>query len=376
MFDYERALQQAMIDDEKGRWQAACKGYINAGKLLIKEAPFVSEADLYPLIESAKRLLDCAEMMKKRYEQEKAAKEALKAAGSSGRNSSSTGNSDDDDISFTPEAERPNIRFEDIAGLEEAKRVIREEIINPYLHPEIYQRFGQDANGGILLYGPPGTGKTMMAKAIAAETDAAFFSIRCSDIVGKYFGEAERRLKGLFNSARETGNAIIFFDEFEALACKRGGNSTVMNRVVPELLSQMDGFKNYDGRLVVIAATNRPQSLDHAFLRYPRLSHHIYVPLPDYAARLYLFKHEFKKIPVQGNLNLEHAAQMTEGFNCADIKNIVNQATRGPINRGLKSNNNDQFVTAADLEAALRSAKSSVQPSDIEDLEKWRKGKY
>lgn len=370
MFEYERAFQQAAADQERGRWHAARMNYARAGQLLIAQAPNVAPSEWNMVMDSAGKLLAAAEEMKRREEAER--KNAQRREPAVKRTSGEpVGRSDDDEAQFTPTPECPNVHFDDLAGLEDAKRVIREEILEPYRRPELYQRFDQNTNGGILLYGLPGTGKTMLAKCIATETDADFFPIRCSDIVGKYFGEAERRLKALFNAARESGNAIVFFDEFEALACQRGGHSTVMNRVVPELLSQMDGFEKHDGRLVVVAATNRPWALDSAFLRPPRLTHHIYVPLPDREARMYLLRRGFQKLPCQGEIDFDRIADATEGFNCADVANLVNQVTRGPIRRGIQSDNYEQFVTRADVEDALASAHSSVRPNDVDEMEKW-----
>lgn len=368
MLDYERAFQQAIDDDENRRWRSARKNYARAGLLLLQNMERMDRADWDAALASVSRLIEAAEQMKRMETQEKTAQNAEVKTRKDKRD-------DEDDFDFQPEGERPNVHFDDVAGLQEAKDVIRREIIQPWLYPEIYHRFHQNTNGGILFYGPPGTGKTMLARCIATETDADFFHIRCSDLLGKYFGEAERRIKALFRVARESGNAIICFDEFEALGCKRGGHSTVMNRVVPELLSQMDGFDKHDGRLVVIGCTNRPWALDSAFLRPPRMTHHIYVPLPDFDARMYLIKHCFKDIPCKGEIDMKRLAEATEGFNCADIANVIDQATRAPIDRSISSKNNEQFVTAQDVESALKKARSSVQPEDLIELDKWMKRK-
>ena len=287
------------------------------------------------------------------------------------RNTSSKGSSSAEDrIRFAP-VESPNVHFSDIAGLEKVKETIRLRVIQPILHPELYERFDKQKNGGILLYGPPGTGKTMIARAIATETGLAFFSVRCSDIVGKSFGDGERNLNALFDAARETKRAIIFFDEFEALAVRRGGNSTVMNRIVPELLSQMDGFQQAEGQLIVLASTNRPWDLDSAVLRPPRMTERIYVGLPDFAARAYLVRHALEPLPKQEMPDYDLIAENLEGFNCADIIAFIEKVKECPIRRGLNSGQMDQYITADDIAAALEQAHSSVQKSDLEAFSKW-----
>lgn len=276
----------------------------------------------------------------------------------------------DERLKFVP-VESPNVRFTDIAGLESVKNIIRLKVIEPILHPELYERFSKTSNGGILLYGPPGTGKTMIARAIATETKLDFFSVRCSDIVGKSFGDGERNLQALFGAARESGRAMIFFDEFESLACKRGGGSTVMNRIVPELLSQMDGFQQAEGVLIVLASTNRPWDLDSAVLRPPRMTERIYVGLPDFPARHYMVMKALEALPKQEMLDYDGIADALEGFNCADIMAFVEKVKEAPIQRGLANNSVEQFITRQDVEDALAMSHSSVQKSDLEAFSKW-----
>ncbi len=279
-----------------------------------------------------------------------------------------------DDASLTVwRAERkPNISFDDIAGLDDVKQAIRERVILPRQYPELYKEYNLKTAGGVLLYGPPGTGKTMMAKAVAHEIDASFYSVRCSDIVGKFFGEAERNVKSLFETARAEKSAIIFFDEFEALATKRGGHSTVMNRLVPELLSQMDGFTADDdqGRLLILAATNRPWDIDSAFLRPPRLTQKIKVTLPDFAARLYLVEKAFRDVATDG-FDAAACADRTEGANAADIVELCNQIKNQALQRAIRMQGVVSPVTADDMEAALSVFRSSVQRSDLVQLARW-----
>lgn len=287
-------------------------------------------------------------------------------------------NGDEDKVTFTPAAEKPNVSFDQIAGLTEAKQLVADEIINPMLYAEVYRRFGKTNQGGLLLFGPPGSGKTMMARAIAAESGMAFFSVKCSDIVGRYFGEAEKHVRDLFAAAREQKNAVIFMDEAEALACRRGGNSTVMNRLVPELLAQMDGFDKNEGHIIVIFATNRPYDLDPAFLRAGRLPTHCYIPLPDYEVRLGLLTREFGSRPCAPDLDLAELARSTDKFSCADLMNLINRTCQYPINRTIRCRNAGQtvveeLITAADAKEALRQVHASVEPAEIQRLEKWMK---
>ena len=286
------------------------------------------------------------------------------------------GNSDPESKAKFVPVESPNVFFSDIAGLESVKKAVRMKVIEPILHPGLYERFAKESNGGILLYGPPGTGKTMIARAIATETRLAFFSVRCSDIIGKRVGDGERNLAGLFDAARETGRAMIFFDEFESLACKRGGGSTVMNRIVPELLSQMDGFQRAEGTLIILASTNRPWDLDSAVLRPPRMTERIYVGLPDVDARRYIVKKALEPLPKQEILDYDGIAEALDGYNCADIVAFVEKVKEAPIRRGLADHSVEQFITPSDVEEALSCTHSSVQKADLEAFGRWEAAQH
>ena len=203
----------------------------------------------------------------------------------------------------------------DVAGLKEAKDEIRRLVIEPRKHPELYEKFKKKKGGGILLYGVPGTGKTMFAQAIATELDAAFFAVKCSDIASRWFGDSEQNVKRLFAEARKHPCSIIFFDEFEALGAKRDSYSTVMKRLVPELLAQMQGFEKSENTLLVIAATNRPWDIDSAFLRPGRLNTSIYVPLPDEEARRTIIKKQLDGVPLVEGFDFEKVVSVTDKFN-------------------------------------------------------------
>ena len=179
-------------------------------------------------------------------------------------------------------SERPDISFDDVAGLEEVKEQIRLKLLYPFTHPELAEKYQIQAGGGILLYGPPGTGKTLIARAVAGEIEATFFAIKPSEVMSKWVGEAEQNVALLFAEAAAYPVSVIFLDEMEALAPKRrSSHSTVMKRVVPQLLAEMQGFHERKNALLFIGATNEPWEIDVAVMRPGRLDRLIYVPPPD-----------------------------------------------------------------------------------------------
>ena len=189
-----------------------------------------------------------------------------------------------------------------------------------------------------MLYGLPGTGKTMIAKAIAHEVNASFYSVKCSDIVSKWFGEAEKNVKNLFETAKKEEKAIIFFDEFEALAAKRGGeNNAVMNRLVPELLAQMQGFSDNENNLLLLAATNRPWDIDSAMLRPGRFNELIYVGLPDAPAREYMINKALKGLPLSEEVKIADIVEATEGYSGADVTEFCERLKDNPIKKSIES---------------------------------------
>ena len=372
---YQEYYEKAKSALQAGRAREAKQLYLEAGKSLLQAAAEAAGPTRAQLIDRAKRLEQLSDAIPL---PAPAAPGPAKPAASGGASASrsaakaQSGQGGEDETVFVP-SEKPNVHFEDIAGLDDVKESINRRIILPRKFPDVYKAFGRSLNSGILLYGPPGTGKTMIAKAIATEIDAVFFSIRCSDIVGKYFGEAEKNVRALFETARAQEAAILFFDEFEALASKRGGNSTVMNRLVPELLSQMDGFaKDTDKTLILLAATNRPWDLDSAFLRPPRLTEKIYVGLPDEPAREYLIRRKLKNLPTAGDFTIEEAVAATAGFNAADVSEFCETMKDGAIQRTLDAGGVVRSpICAEDLQNAIRKIHSSVQQSDIAALQRW-----
>ena len=268
---------------------------------------------------------------------------------------------------------KSNISFDDIAGLESAKQAFKEKVILPFEHPELYEKFGKKAGGGILLYGPPGTGKTMFAEATSNELNATFIPVKCSDIKSKWYGESEQNIKNIFAKARRSKRSIIFFDEFEAIGAKRTDNSENGNNdLVPEILALMQGVgtSNSKNTILIIAATNKPWAIDSAFMRPGRFDNKILIPLPDYEARKYLFKRQLSKLPIADDLDFDYLAKITDGFNGADIKEVCEElkmsAINDSINKGI-----EQTIGMDDVKKIEKTIKSSVQLEDIVKLEEF-----
>lgn len=269
----------------------------------------------------------------------------------------------------TPMKKDTQISFDDIAGLEDAKRAFREKVINAFEHKELYEKYGKKVGGGILLYGLPGTGKTMFAEAASNETESLFLDIKCSDIKSKWYGESESKVKSIFEKARKAKRAIIFFDEFEAIGAKRtedcsGGN----NDLVPQILVEMQGYgsNSATSTVLVIAATNKPWAIDSAFLRPGRFDEKIYIPLPDFEARKKMFEIKLHSIPQKG-LDYDYLAQITDGFNGADIGAFCDKLKMIVINRSIETNE-EYPIEMSDVEVVKDMIKSSVSQEDVELL--------
>lgn len=267
-----------------------------------------------------------------------------------------------------------NITFDDIAGLDEAKQSFKQKVVLPFEHPELFEKYGKKIGGGILLYGLPGTGKSMFAEAASNEVDALFIPVKCSDIKSKWYGESEKSIKEIFNKARKSKKAIIFFDEFEAIGAKRTDNSENGNNdLVPEILAEMQGVgtSKDNSTIIVIAATNKPWSIDSAFLRPGRFDDKIYIPLPDKEARKRLFELKLKNIPTN-NLDYDVLVDLTEDFNGADITEFCEKLKLQAINKSIEENA-EHIIDMNDVYAVSKNIKPSVTIEDIELLKEFEK---
>ncbi|MBI2043393.1 CDC48 family AAA ATPase [Candidatus Pacearchaeota archaeon] len=227
----------------------------------------------------------------------------------------------------------PEINYEDIGGLSEEIKKIREMVEIPLKHPEIFEKLGIDPPKGVLLHGPPGTGKTLLAKAVANESEANFILLNGPEIMSKYYGESEKKIRDIFEEAEKTAPAIVFIDEIDAIAPKREETvGEVERRVVSQILTMMDGLKSR-GKVIVIGATNRVNSLDPALRRPGRFDREIAINAPDKQGRLNILKIHTRGMPLTKDVNLEELASVTHGFVGADLESLTKEAAMNVLRK-------------------------------------------
>jgi len=260
----------------------------------------------------------------------------------------------------------PRITWDDIGGLDDVKRLLRENIEWPLKNPDKFKRFGIDPPKGILLYGPPGTGKTLLAQAIANETNMNFIVVKGPELLSKWVGESEKGIRRVFKRAREVAPSIIFFDEIEALIPMRGMDlsSGVTNRVISQFLTEFDGITRLED-VIVIGATNRPDMVDKALLRPGRMDLLIYVPPPDSEDRYNILKIHVRNIPLDREVDLNKIANITEYYTGADLKALVREAAMNALRNG------HETVTFEDFIDAMEVIKPSLNDNIIEWYEKY-----
>ena len=266
---------------------------------------------------------------------------------------------DDDDAS-------PSVTYEDIGGLDDELDRVREMIELPLSEPEVFAHLGIDPPKGVLLHGPPGTGKTLIAQAVASEVEATFITVSGPEIMSKYKGESEEKLREKFASARENAPAIIFFDEIDSIAGKRDDDGDVENRVVGQLLSLMDGL-DARGDVVVIGATNRVDSLDPALRRGGRFDREIEIGVPNERGRREILDVHTRRMPLADDVDVGRLAARTHGFVGADLESLATEAAMVALRRGRRDGADvpmaELVVTRADFEAAM----ASVDPSAMRE---------
>jgi len=260
----------------------------------------------------------------------------------------------------------PTVTYEDIGGLDEQLDLVREMIELPLSEPEVFAHLGIDPPKGVLLHGPPGTGKTLIARAVANEVDATFVDVSGPEIMSKYKGESEEKLREKFATARENAPAIVFFDEIDSIAGKRDDGGDVENRVVGQLLSLMDGL-DARGNVVVIGATNRVDTLDPALRRGGRFDREIEIGVPNERGRREILDVHTRRMPLADDVDVDRLAGRTHGFVGADLESLVTEAAMVALRRGRRDDADapiaDLEVTRADVEAAM----ASVDPSAMRE---------
>ena len=270
----------------------------------------------------------------------------------------------------------PRVTYDELGGLKNEVQKIREMVELPMRHPELFEKIGVEAPKGVLLYGPPGTGKTLLAKAVAGETNAHFISLSGPEIMGKYYGESEERIREIFKQAEENSPSIIFIDEIDSIAPKRDEVSgEVEKRIVSQLLTLMDGMKSR-GKVVVIAATNRPDSIDPALRRPGRLDREIEIGIPDDEGRLEILSIHTRGMPIDEKVDLKQISKTTHGFVGADLEVLSKEAAMRSLRRILPEIDLDEEKISAEILQKIqitsedfRDALKEVRPSALREVQ-------
>jgi transitional endoplasmic reticulum ATPase len=260
----------------------------------------------------------------------------------------------------------PNVSWDDVGGLDDAKQELKEAVEWPLKYPDKFEKFGIKPPKGTLLYGIPGTGKTLLAKAVANESDANFIAIKGPELLSKWVGESEKGVREVFRKARQTAPTVIFFDEIDSIASNRGaeaGDSGVTKRVVNQLLTEMDGLEELDD-VAIIAATNRPDILDPGLVRPGRFDRHIKVDTPDEESRLAIFKVHTKDMPLAEDVKLSRLAKNTEGYVGADIEAVCREAAMLTLREDI----NSETVSMKFFEKAMEKVKPKNADTSADEL--------
>jgi transitional endoplasmic reticulum ATPase len=334
---FERYRQKGLDARRAGQWDSARIYLLEAARAMVELSKDAQGEELRDARRStANKLLELArDCDKAKAENRKRPGISRKGGGGDEKSSEGEGGASADQWIVK---ERPDLKFDDVAGLDNVKEDIRLKMVYPFQHPELAKKFGIRGGGGVLLYGPPGTGKTMLAKATAGEIEATFFRVSPAEMLSKWVGEAEQNIKKLFDAAAAEKRSVIFIDEIEALVpARRDEGSSVMQRVVPQILQGMEGFdaKKEVRAVLFMGATNVPWQLDPAVLRPGRFDEKIYIPLPDYEARRKMLDIYLGKRPLEEKMDLEALARKLEGYSGADIRYIADRSATIPFLRSV-----------------------------------------
>jgi transitional endoplasmic reticulum ATPase len=273
--------------------------------------------------------------------------------------------------------ESPNVRWSDIGGLEDAKQELKEAVEWPMKYPQLFKHLNAKPPKGILLYGAPGTGKTLLAKAVATESEANFISVKGPEFLSKWVGESEKAVRETFRKAKQSAPCIIFFDEIDSITPTRGtgSDSHVTERVISQMLSEIDGLEELHN-ITIIAASNRPDIIDPALLRPGRLDRLVYVTPPDDKSRYEIFKIHLAGRPLGNDVDLEKLSEDTESFTGADIASVCNEATMLAIREYVNSGSSVDEESIKELKIAyhhFRDAMVKLKPQSKKEMEKYKK---
>ena len=382
------------LADQKAEHEKACEAAIQAGDAASARMHAAKAADFCfalakqttgpvstSYVNTAEGWLEIAERLATAKLTKRSAAGSASASSAGGRTAASSGASPQTDSggeggeSFEV-AETPDISFDDIAGMNDAKAAIQEMIIYPMREPEKAKAMKLKPGGGVILYGPPGNGKTMFGKAIAHEIAAPFFYASGAQLRSKWHGESEQNLSRLLKTAASRPVAVLFLDEIDGLLPRRTANSSVVdNRIVTQFLSDVGGFRESDNTLLILGATNKPWAIDEAVFRTGRFDEKLYIGLPDAEARLGMLSRAFKGVACEPSLDCAQWASRLNGYTGSDITGIARKARLAAFKRSVEDGS-DPMVLESDLEGAVKVIPSSVTPAMIKQYENFNQQRF
>ena len=328
--------QKAYEQDQAGNYKSAYNNYVKAAEILQQLIGFTSNPQLKNMyyVKAKEYLARAKEIQDQGMQPADSGSRRKRGPKKSGGDSSNDTDEEKDELEEAIDeiivVEKPNVKMSNVAGLEEAKRALREAIILPMKRPDLFKG-ARNPWRGILLFGPPGTGKTLLARAVATEVDATFFNVSASSIISKWLGESEKLVQQLFETAQDKQPSLIFIDEVDSIASARGGGEhDAMRRVKTTLMTQMSGVTTKkEDRIVVIGATNLPWELDPAFRS--RFEKRIYINLPDLPARSKIFEIHSKGVECDDTVDFNLIGEMSDGYSGRDIQLICREAVMMPV---------------------------------------------
>jgi transitional endoplasmic reticulum ATPase len=371
----DRKAQHARQADEaitKGNLRKAAFHLAKAGEYALKLADKSEGKVGQNFVREAEDLIDLAEAFSQKAAAEKPAASATATPKLKSKESKEDKDEEGGDDWLV--TEKPSVRLSDIAGMDDVKAKLQEMVIKPLKHAEQAKQWGIRPGGGILLYGPPGNGKTTLGKAVAGELEADFFYATGAEIRSKWHGESEQRLRKLIQAAKSRPVAVLFLDDVDGLLPRRGGNSTVDNRIVVQFLNEIGGFEESPNTLLVLGATNKPEDLDEGVFRTGRFDEKIFVGLPDQPAREFMVRKNLGDAPVDPAFDPVAVAAKLENYTGSDIVAVVQSAKRAGFRRTIDGGSN--VLTLADIELAMKTIPSSATPDLMREYERFAKARF